>query len=186
MLGRPLIEVVGSLSAARARAAVAAAFTAFALAADQYQFVDDDFGLVLLLPGFFVVPGIVVQAAFNVNRAALLQVLARDFGGAPEGLNVVPLRLILPVTVFVFNRRAGGQREISDRHAAGGVLHFRVLTQVAKQDNFVDASCHEKCSYVRWNVPRTAKNIRKPRAARSRPTINVRDEIRTAAGARAD
>src|SRR5271165_4736011 len=133
MLGRPLIEVVGSLSAARARAA-AAAFTAFALAADQYQFVDDDFGLVLLLPGFFVVPGIVVQAAFNVNGASLFQVLAGDLGGTPECLYVVPLRLILPVTVLVFHRRAGGQREVSDGHAAGGVLHFRVLAQVAEQN----------------------------------------------------
>ena len=80
-----------------------------------------------------------LQLAFDVNRAALLQVFADDFGGALEGDQVVPLGLVLPVAFFVFDALGGGQREARDRHAAGGVLHFGILAQVAEQDDFVDA-----------------------------------------------
>src|SRR5271165_6323650 len=153
MLGYALIHVVGSFCAARLRAGVtAAAFATLALASDQGQFVSQDFRPVLFLPGLFVVPGLVVDASFDVNRAALFQVLARDFGGAPEGLDVVPLGLVLPVAVLVFHRRTGGQRKGGNGHATRGGLHFRVLAQVAQQNHFVDASCHENRSCLHYGM----------------------------------
>src|ERR1700689_3453842 len=77
-LGAALVEAAGrrlACSGASAVAAFAAAF-ARAAAAQQHQVVDDDLGLVLFLAGLLVVPGIAVQATFDVDLAALLQVFA--------------------------------------------------------------------------------------------------------------
>src|ERR1022692_3152310 len=100
-LGRALVHAAGL---ARASTAFAAAGIA---SAEQHQIVDDDLGLIFLLTGFLVVPGIAMQAAFDVNLATLLQVLGGDFGGTLEGHQVVPLGAILPVAVFVLDAIRG-------------------------------------------------------------------------------
>src|ERR1035438_1965755 len=97
-LGGALVHAAG-LAGSRASAAFAAGIAS----SQQHQVVDDDLGLVFLLAGFLVVPGIAMQAAFDVNLATLLQVLGGDFGGTLEGHQVVPLGAILPVPVFVFD-----------------------------------------------------------------------------------
>src|SRR3974390_3457222 len=146
VFGDALVEVIG-LRAAGTRAAVRrAALASFTLSADHDEVVDDDLGAVLFLAGLLVVPGIVVDAAFDIDGAALLQVVAHDFGSAPERLDVVPLSTVLPVTVFVFGALGSGEREGGNGHATRGGLHFRILAQVAQQSHFVDASCHKNRS----------------------------------------
>src|SRR4051794_4406054 len=75
-----------------------ASTAACAFATAQHdQVIHDDFGFIFLLARFFVVPRAGAQRAFNVNRAALLQVFAGDLGSASEGGEVVPLGMVLPI-----------------------------------------------------------------------------------------
>src|SRR4051812_42626029 len=108
-----------------------------ASATEQYQVVDDDLGLVLLLAGLFVVPGVGAERALDVDGAPFLEVFAGDLGGALEGDQVVPLGAVLPLAFFVFEALVGGEGELCDRHAAGREFHFRVLAEIADQDDFV-------------------------------------------------
>src|SRR5580693_6945542 len=98
----------------------------------------DDFGFVLLLAGFLVVPGAGAQAAFDVALAAFFQVLADDLSQALEGRDVVPLSAILPLALFVLEAVVGGQRELGDWHAALSVFHLGVLAQISDENDFVD------------------------------------------------
>src|SRR5271165_5294667 len=143
-LGCALIKA-GAFPCSRTPAAVAATFgSALArAAAQQHHLAADDLSLVLLLPALLVVPGVGADAAFDVNRAPLLKVFAGNLRLAVEKHNVVPLRAVRPVTVFVFHAIVGGQREVCHRHAALRVLDFWVLAKIADQNDLVDA-CH-KC-----------------------------------------
>src|SRR3974390_2516226 len=73
VFGDALVEVVGLRAAGAGAAVRRAAFASFTLSANHDEVIDDDLGAVLFLAGFLVVPGIVVDATFDVNRAALLQ-----------------------------------------------------------------------------------------------------------------
>src|SRR3974390_904840 len=148
VFGDALVEVVGLRAAGAGAAVRRAAFASFTLSSNHDEVIDDDLGAVLFLPSFLIIPGIVVDTAFDIHGAAFFQVVAHDFGGTPEGLDVVPLSTVLPVTVFVFGALGGGEREGGNGHATRGGLHFRVLAQVAHQSHFVDASCHKNRSYL--------------------------------------
>ena len=51
----------------------------------------------------------VCKLALDVDGAALLEVLAGDFGGALEGDEIVPLGLVLPIAFLVFVAIVGGE-----------------------------------------------------------------------------
>src|SRR5262249_19865016 len=118
-----------------------------------------DLSLVLLLAALFVIPGRSAQRTFDVDGAAFLEVFARDFGGAAEGNQVVPLGLVLPVAIFVFGALGRCQRKARAGHAALGVFHFGILAQIAEQNDFIDASCHEIAPSTAGDEG-TRKNIR--------------------------
>ena len=84
----------------------------------------------------------VLDAAFDIHLRAFAQVLASDFAGLAEQLHPVPFGLVLVIAVLVLARRTGGNRERGDRHSALGVLHFRVIAEIAYQDDLVDATRH--------------------------------------------
>lgn len=83
------------------------------------------------------------QAAFDVYLAALLHVLADDLRQLAREHHVVPLRAFLAFagTLIgpVFRRR---QRQVAERIAIRKVLQLRILTDIADQDDFVNAFCH--------------------------------------------
>src|SRR5882724_4424861 len=93
---RPLIEVVAAGDAARARFATTAAFAA---SAQQHDVIANNVGHVFLLTALFVVPRVGSDAAFNVDLAALLQILSSDFGEPLPQHDVVPLGAVLPLAV---------------------------------------------------------------------------------------
>lgn len=131
------------LLALRTIAAVVATTTAtaFTAAAQHLHFIGDDVGGVLLhavLAGVLVV----AQAAFDVDRAALAQVLAGDLAELAEEHHAVPFGALLLVAILVLADAGGGQADAGDRHAALGVLHVRVVAEIADQDDFVDAARH--------------------------------------------
>ena len=132
------------LLALRAIAAVIAATATaatFAAAAQHLHFIGDDISGVLLhavLAGVLVV----TQAAFDVDRAALAQVLAGNLAELAEEHHTVPFGAFLLVAILVLADAGGGQADAGDRHAALGVLHVRVVAEVADQDDLVDAARH--------------------------------------------
>src|ERR1700746_3337727 len=121
MFRRALIEIVR----AAARAAEAFASTsAFTPPAKQHRVVGDDFCHVLLLIRLLVVPRARLESAFDVNLAALLQVLACNLGQALPQHHVVPLGPILPLAALVLVPFVGGDREARNRSTLWCVLHF--------------------------------------------------------------
>src|SRR4029450_4026043 len=104
---------------------------------DQLHPVGDDLGrvffdaiLVRVLAG--------LQPAFDVDRASLLQVFTGDFRLPAEQHDTVPLGFFLLLATLVFPRFAGGDVQIGDGVAAGGVARFRITAEIAEQDYLVD------------------------------------------------
>src|SRR6266576_6600149 len=141
--GSALIEVVGRLARPTGTAT-----TAFTTSAQQDHCPSNDFRHVLFLVGLLVVPGAGLQAAFDVDLVALFQVLAGDFGEARPEHHVMPLGLLLPLSRFVFVGLVGGECDLCDRGALRRVLHFGILSEIADQDDFVNALGHE-CGLLR-------------------------------------
>ena len=108
-----------------------------ARAADQLHAIGDDLGRILF---HAVLVGVLarLQAAFDVDRAALLQVFARDLGLASEQHDAVPLRALLLLAALVLPLLARRDVEVGDGFAAGGIARFRVAAEVAEQDHLVD------------------------------------------------
>src|ERR1019366_1365271 len=136
-LGRALVEAAGLAGAS------AAAFAAGIASSEQHQIVDNDLGLVLFLASVLVVPGVGTQAAFDIDRATFLEVLGGDLSRALESDQIVPLGTVLPVSVLVLETLVGGQGKVGHRHAGLGVLHFRIFSEIADENDLIDALSHE-------------------------------------------
>ena len=103
--------------------------------------------------GLFVVPGAGLQTALDVNLAALLQIFAGNLSQSLPQHDVVPLGAVLPLAVFVFEAFVGGQRELRHGCAAGCEFHFGIFSQIADQNDPVQAfACHECCSFRPFRV----------------------------------
>ena len=94
----------------------------FAPAAQENQITGHDFGHVFLLAGGLVVPGAGLQASFDVDLAALLQIFAGDLRQALPEHDVVPLGAVLPFAGFVFEALVGGDGQLGYRRALGVYL----------------------------------------------------------------
>ena len=89
-----------------------------------------------------------MQTSFDVDFAALFQVLAGNLGQPLPQNDVVPLGSVLPLAGLVFIAFVGGQREFRHRCAGRGVFQFRVLPKIANQNDFINAlTCHQCCSF---------------------------------------
>src|SRR5471030_1743704 len=120
-------------------AVVHAAAVAHALTAAQHlHLLGDDVGRVLLdavLVGVFTG----LQAAFDVDRGTFFQVLADDFSQAAEEGDAVPLgQLFLLAGVAVLRFERGRHGDVGDRVTARHVANFRIATQIADDDDFVN------------------------------------------------
>src|SRR5690606_26277792 len=103
-----------------AAATTVAAFAAAIAAAQHLHLVGDDFGAVAVGAGVFVLPLAGLQAAFDVHRAALLQVFAGDLGQAVVHDHAVPFGFFTALAAgLVFPLRGGGNGNIADRRAIG-------------------------------------------------------------------
>src|SRR5207253_9356911 len=100
---------------------------AFAASAEQEQVAGNNFCHVALLVGLLVVPGAGLQASFDIDFTAFLQVLAGNFCEPLPEHDVVPLSAIGPLAVFIFETLVGGKRELRHRREIG---RAHVLTPV--------------------------------------------------------
>src|SRR5471032_2676595 len=116
----------------------AAAFTHALTAAQHLHLLGDDVGRVLfdaVLVGVFAG----LQTAFDVDRRAFFQVLADDFSQAAEEGDAVPLgQLFLLAGVAVLRFERGRHGDVGDRVTARHVANFRIATQIADDDDFVN------------------------------------------------
>ena len=110
------------------------------LAAKHLHAVAADLGGVAVL-AFLVLPLAGADRAFDVDLAALLQVLAADLGLTGEEADPMPLGGLLLVAVLVFPDVAGGQAQVGHGVAVGQVAQLGIGAEVADEDDFVDG-CH--------------------------------------------
>ena len=104
-----------------------------------HRFADDFGGVALDAVLVGVATG--TQAAFNVNRAAFVQVLLSNLCLTAEEDDAVPFGFFLQFALAVFVAARGGDDDVADRRAAvGGVAGFRFSAEVADQNDFVDRS----------------------------------------------
>ena len=87
--------------------------TALAFTAEQDQVAAHNFGHVLLLAAGLVVPGVGLQAAFDVHFAALLQIFAGNFRQALPQNDIVPLGAVLPLAALVLETFVGGDGSLA-------------------------------------------------------------------------
>ena len=116
---------------------VTAAAAGSVAAAEHFHFVGND-----VVGGAFdaVFAGVfaALDAAFDINLAALFQILAGDFGQAAVHGDVVPLGALLALAALAVVPSFGsGDGEIAHRFAVGHVAHFGITAEIADQDDFV-------------------------------------------------
>src|SRR5574341_1167899 len=97
-----------------------------------------------LLAGLLVVPCVGLEPPFDVDLPPLGQELPALLRLLPPDLDVMPLRLLLLLARLLVGPAAGGgDAEVGDRLAAGGVADLGILAEVPHEDDLVD---HERCS----------------------------------------
>src|SRR5262249_21597081 len=108
----------------------------------------DDLGGVPRLT-VLVLPGAILEAAFDVELIALLAVLLDDIRQPGPTAPVVvprddamPFGLLLLVPALARPLPAGSKTEVGDAPPVGGAADFRILSQVADQDDLVEAATH--------------------------------------------
>ncbi|ODR93450.1 hypothetical protein AUC69_04415 [Methyloceanibacter superfactus] len=99
-------------------------------------------GVALL--ALLVLPFAGLQLAFQINLRALLQILLGDLGQAlVEDHDAMPLRALAPLARrLVAPAVAGGDPQIDDGPAILGVADFRIGSEIADENDFVDRSGH--------------------------------------------
>lgn len=110
---------------------------AVAASAEHAEIGGDDFEAGALL-AFLILPFARLDAALDEDEGAFFQVLLGDFGLLSPNNNFVPFGAFLPLAVFVFVRFVGGDREIGDSLATGGVTGFGIAAEAADENDFID------------------------------------------------
>src|SRR5690554_7543518 len=109
---------------------------------EHLHVVDHDLGGVAVL-AVLALPLAGLQVALDVDLAALLQVLLGDLGQLVEHHHVVPLGALLALTGLLVHPGVGGrQAQVGDRRTGGQEANLGILSQVADEDDLVDATGH--------------------------------------------
>src|SRR5579872_1424356 len=111
------------------------------LAAESLQ---HHFGRIAILARL-ILPLARLQLALDEDLGALLEILLGDPAQIlVEDDDAVPLGLFLALAGrFVAPRIGGGDAQIGDRPTVLGATNFWIGAQVADQDHFIDAACHD-------------------------------------------
>ena len=130
---------IGDLTLAIGLGLTVAIGLAVLAAAEELQVFDDDLGGVAIA-AVLGLPLTGLQAAFEIDLAALGEVLLGDLGGPAEADGAVPFGLFLGFAgVLVLPLKAGGDGQGGDHVAALGVAEVGVLTEAAEDLGAVDA-----------------------------------------------
>src|SRR5690606_11025570 len=120
------------------------ATAATAAAAQHLHFAGHHLGGVAII-ALLVLPLARLQATLDVDLRTLAQVFGRDLAEAVPHDHGVPLGLLLLFAGgLVRPALAGGDADVGDGGAARGGAGFRILPQVADENDLVDAACHER------------------------------------------
>ena len=130
----------------RTAVATAAAFLIIALAAtttaaaitvaEELHVFTDDFQLVALLT-VFVLPGVELETAFDIDGPSFAEVLLGQFGlFAPEG-DIDKGGFFLALPIVVLKIAIDGQTDVCHGSAFGGEANLRVAGEVPDQHDFV-------------------------------------------------
>ena len=112
--------------------------TAAGTGAEELEILAHHAELAALLAGGLVLPTVELETALDVDRAALLAVLAGDLGlTAPEG-HVDEGRLLALLATLGGVDTVHGDAEIGDRASLGGVFDFGVTGDIPDQHHFVE------------------------------------------------
>ena len=104
----------------------------------ELEVVADDFEAAAFFTGFLVIPGVHLEAAFDVGAAALGEVLLGEFGlAAPEG-DIDEGGVFLFLSLFVVPDAVDGEGDVRDGFAAGGVAQFGISGEIADEHDFVE------------------------------------------------
>src|SRR5690606_16996731 len=107
--------------------------------AQHLHLVGNDFGAVAVGAGVLVLPLAGLEATFDIDRAALAQVFARDFGQAVIEDDAMPFGFFAALAgALVLPLRGGGNGHVADGGPIGAVAHFGIASQVADEYDFVD------------------------------------------------
>src|SRR5713101_4052627 len=118
-------------------AATAARCSAFGTAAEHAEAGRNNLcGCALL--ALFVLPFPRLNAAFEVEKRSLFQILLSDFGQFAPHDDLMPLGTLLALAVFVFVGFISGHRKIRDGLAAAGVARFGIAAQTADENYLID------------------------------------------------
>ena len=131
--------------------------------AEHLHAISNDLGGVLLVT-ILVLPLARLQAAFDVDLAALLEILAGDLGQAPEEGHAMPLGALLLRAGFVLPLVGGGDADVGV-----GLLerHLPRLTNRIRMDTIgpCSSSGKRKSSSIGWtNYKTSARRFGLPRA----------------------
>ena len=97
------------------------------------------------LVAILVFPLAGLDAAFDLHRPALREILMAQLAYASPSDDAVPLGALDPFAVLVVPGLACRQCEIADGLAVLGLSKFRIPAEVADENGFVDA-CHAERS----------------------------------------
>src|SRR5580698_5005291 len=110
-------------------------------------------GRVAVLAGL-ILPFSRLQRAFDENLRAFLKVLLGDPAQIlVEDDDAVPFGFLTPLAGrLVFPRIRSRDAQIGNRPAVLGAADFRIRAEIADQDNFVDAACHDLTPLARLSA----------------------------------
>src|SRR5665213_2308788 len=127
----------------------AAAITVLA-AVQELHVVGIDLGLVALGPRVLVVPRAGLEAALDVDHAALLEVLAAELGelavaGVPHH-DVVVVGVLAALAAGILAVAIGGDGQVADGGSAGCEAQLRVAGEAADEHHAVERAGHQVSS----------------------------------------
>ena len=127
-------------AAGRVVAVVISAGATHAFAATQHlHLIYANLGAVAVLPALLVGPFAGADAAFHINLRAFAQVLPGNFGQAAVEHQAVPFGVLFGLASLLVAPFVGrGQRNIGYLIAAGERAHFRVSSQIADKNDFIN------------------------------------------------
>src|SRR5208282_963296 len=126
--GSGVIEVFGAGGAGTG--GTSASGHAFGAATEHAEIAGDDFKAGALL-AFLILPLAGLDAAFDENERALLQILLGDFCLFAPNNNLVPFGALLTLAIAVFVGFVGGKGKIGDGLPAGGEARFGIAAEAA-------------------------------------------------------
>ena len=85
-----------------------------------------------------IVPRARLDAAFDINHGAFLQILLADFRELAPHNDAMPFGALLALAIFIFEGLVGGEGKIADALTAGSETRFGIFAETADQDCFID------------------------------------------------